>query len=268
MDKLIYTDKQKALEFYDSLEGFPFYICGGDCNNDNLKLVEVVDNLVFYKDEYYLPAPQSSHANAFGKRDKVQDGFYHAFIVNRVVVTKYKKSKRDTDKVSLLSEIPEESETYKVFYPYRAVETEYKNVEIDEFYIRPYDSSVCGLSMEYSQSGRHGLSIEVVEIDNMERFFVEHFCREQFARRVQYFYPSRELIFHLHEIKDKLNELFRYSDSRDIYGCNYDIEDGESYGEYSLHYIKLNKSGSRAVSRLVNNTVNSFTGKKCKDSPL
>ena len=244
--KIDWTSKEAVINYYNSFVSWVFYIAGGDVNKENLHLVEVKEGLVFFENEYWLPAPQSSHQSPNIKTD-VKDGWYYVHLI-----------KRNNNWFG------NKSDYYSnVFYIRNAVNINPTIEDIKklkpnstEIYCRPW--SYNGFSVDYSQSGRSGLSIDKISFNGFENLFKERYCSDRHGYNTEFIIVPKEILNKLmyeetgfaNTLEDELNNVLRNS--------SYSIDDDENYGEYSLNYIKIADKDSQIFFNIINNKLESL----------
>ena len=237
-----WTSKEAVLEYYNSFVSWVFYIAGGDVNKENLHLVEVKEGLVFFNEEYWLPAPQSSHQSP-NIKSEVKDGWYYVHLIKRS--NNWFGNKKD--------------HYSNVFFVRNAVNVNPSIEDVKklkpnstEIYCRPWNYD--GFKVEYSHSGRNGLSIDNISFRGFEKLFKERYCSDIWGYNTEFIIPSKEIINKLmyseefgNNLEDQLNNILR--------NASYDIDDYDSYGEYSLNYIKISEKDSKKFFDLINEKI-------------
>mgnify|MGYP003450323474 CR=1 FL=1 len=236
--KINWSLKEAVLEYYNSFVVWVFYIAGGDVNKENLHLLEVKEGLVFFNNEYWLPAPQSSHQSPNIKTE-VKDGWYYVHLI-----------KRNNNWFG------NKSDYYSnVFYVRNAVNVNPTVKDIKklkpnstEIYCKPWN--YYGFKVEYSHSGRSGLSIDNISFNGFEKLFKERYCSDRWGYNTEFIVVPKEIYSKLmysegfgNTLEDGLNNI--------LGNASYDIDDDDSYGEYSLNHIKISEKDSKKFFDLI-----------------
>lgn len=248
--KVDWTDKQAVIDYYDSFVDWNFYIAQGD--KYETQLCEVKDGLALFNGEYYLPAPSPNNGNWNAKdTKKIADGTYYINLYKRI------NNWFGVKKEEACKEI-------NVFYISCGIAKDENYIpELSELYIRPFDRRDCGICLDYSSSHRSGLSIDI----RLEDLF--HFVSTQFygnAEKKQIAFFTQEFKNHfvqgfdtnsdVYKLKNEIGEILDFSESK------YYVSDDESYGDYTLYNVQLNKGCIAQINELVKEHIKKFKGIK------
>ncbi len=241
--KIDWSCPKSVQDYYDSFIQWGFYVCKGDIKKENLFLIEVKNGMVFYNNEYYLPAPRGSFNNPNEKID-VEDGWYYAYVFKRHNSwfgnsTNYKSN---------------------IFYIRNSINI---NPSIDdikklkpnntEIYCRPYGDNFC---VEYTQSGRDGLEIYNIFIRDFKKFFIERYCSQQYGYDTEFIKMPDDILNKIMYGNNGFNITLEEKLNKILNSAKYNINDDESYGEYSLNYIEISKEDCKLFFDEIQKAIN------------
>lgn len=231
-----FNTRQEAIDYYKSIDSYNFYFDGFAGNKDNLILTEVKDNVVEYNNEYYVTGPTSKYEDVFTK-NSYEDGIYWVHIVKH----NYRPSTFFVNSNVILDQA----------YKFKVV--------FDEIYAKTYGTPV---KITYTASYRDGLSIYFSELI-FDEFITHHFCKERWGYNCQFIFLTKDFIEYLkNECYEKLVSMCHSG----VYAG--DIDDSESYGEYSFNYVKFKDDSTKQIFGLIEKVADSYIGDKYRNPIL
>lgn len=236
-----WTDKQAVLDYYNSFKEWRFYICMGDVKDKSL-LLEVKDGVIFHDNEYWLPGPVSTFGNSNGKR-KTEDGWYNVNLIKKPNSWFGNKVNHTSNIISFHSKVninPTIEDIKKI------------NIVTDRIICYPYDGN---FRVNHTQSSRDGLTIDRIYVHNFEDFF-KRTCLPKGNEQIVI---PNEIMGRIKSgngknfggIESEINNILNDA----LNNSNYYIEDDDSWGEYSLTYIEIDKVYCERVYDVIRNTI-------------
>lgn len=235
-----WSDKQAVISYYKSFIAWKFYMNIGNCNG-KIHLIEVKDNLVFFEGEYYLPAPIGN----LNIKTNVTDGWYHVYIEKKYNGNVGDRVKSQSNVFSLINAVNVNPSIEDV-----------KNLKPNctEIYAYPYGGY---FRVEYTHSGRSGLSINDIYMKDFRKFFIENYCSDRWGNKTKFIVVSNKIMNDImygeafgENLEEELNRVLKNS--------SYDIDDEESWGEYSLRNIKISEKDCAKFFATIHDKLNSL----------
>jgi hypothetical protein len=243
-----WTNRDEVVNFYNSFREWSFYVSQGDVNSKNLFLLEVKDNLVFHEGKYYLAGPAGDYNNPNQKKD-VEDGAYWVHLITRSGGWFGVEKRKIVNVFSVRMKV----NTNPTIEDIKKLRPNSK-----EIYCRPSDYH--GFSVDYSQSGRSGLSINNISLRNFKKFFIERYCTERWGYDKPFIIIPDKIISQLEYggytgfgegILQELNNILN--------SASYSIDDDDSWGEYSLNSLKISDRDSEKFFAVIQERLNLLT---------
>ena len=237
-----WTNKEKVLNYYNSFKQWIFYISMGDSMNAKSIIFQVKDNLVFHDGEFWLPAPQSSPSMPNAKSPHIEDGDYMGMLIKKNnswfgnKTNNYSNVFVINHKVNINPTIDD----IKKLVP-----------NSTELYVYPHQGEI---RLDYSHSGREGLSINSIYVYDFKQLFINTYCRERFGRRLDKIVLSDEQLSKI--MYDDDTFLSRLNDV--LSKAKYDIYDDEEYGYYTLKYVVISKEDSEKFFAVIEENLKSL----------
>lgn len=236
-----WTDKQVVLDYYNSFKEWCFYIAMGDVK-DKALLVEVKDGMAFHDNEYWLPGPISSFTSPNGKRE-TEDGWYYVNLIKKSNSWFGNEVNHTSNVMCIHSKVninPTIEDIKKI------------HINTDRIICYPYDGD---FRVDYTQSSRHGLSIDRLYIHD----FVKFFKRTCLPKGNEQIVIPDEIMTQIKMdggknfwgIESKINNVLNDA----LNSSSYHIEDDDSWGEYSLRYVEINKEYCEKVYNVIRDTI-------------
>lgn len=218
-----WKDKEKVLQYYNSFVSWGFYVSMGD-GREGKHVFEVKDGLVFFGETYWLPAPKSTHS-APNEKNIIEDGWYTGYLIK-----KPNNWFGNASSSSYASQIFAIESKYNKFPTIEDIKKLKPNCT--ELYAYPYQGEI---RVEYSQSGRSGLQINDISVD-LKSFFTKTYLQDRWNKNTLVELSDKQWYKLLYEgdmLETRLNAILNSS--------SYRIDDDESYGEYRLNYLVIDK---------------------------
>lgn len=242
--KIDFTNKEAVLEYFDSFREWSFYMSNGDVSKES-RVMRVEGNLIFSDGEYYLPAPGGDNGTQTMTHKQVYaDGFYEVVMLKRGL--------------GWYNTIP--AEKVNIYYVRGRVNMEPSIADVqalkpntDELYLYPYGGK---LTFEYSHSGRNGVSIWGLGVKFPE-FFKEVYCTSRWGNNKPFIHISDEMMDKImYDDDDDVTigkEFFSFENelSRVLNKCQYNINDNDEWGEYSVSSLVINRHDSKPFFDLI-----------------
>jgi hypothetical protein len=155
-----FSNKESVLKYYNSFVHWSF----GEYDKHNAPVyrVEVKDNLVYFKDEYYLPAIYKP-APTYTEQKNVEDGTYNVHLLKRHL------GYRLTDKAE---------NSVNIFHIINRINTKPTTEQINKLVSRTKEIGVSSCSysgIEYFQSNWHIHDIKLTSISKLLQYAYTHY---------------------------------------------------------------------------------------------
>ena len=233
-----WTDKESVINYYNSFEKFSFYNQMGD--KRTMIQVKIENNLIYYDNEYWIPSPtieknENKNFNQLSwsvKRDNIEDGMWN------VEICKRNNSWYGSDKNAI---------TLNIFTPISKIHNDIsllkpKNLDI-------YSRSNY-LVIDYTASYRNGLDVWFKNFDIIEFFKEKYININSYGEKV-IIISDDKLRKILCAVEDECINILKDA----ISNGSYKEECTESYGEFSLDYIKINEYISLQIFDIINQQI-------------
>jgi hypothetical protein len=261
-DRIIEQGEDKVQAYFEVIGGYaPFYIANGDCNANNLKLVEIKKGKVIHEGKtYYYPPYRTEYSD----KKTVQDGIAYCYLVMKNI-GKYAEmpaiGESNTGKAcKKLLELVGETMKFPCFAVRDYVNLNQTYVpKVKEIYLYPHDSQRTGVSVDYSASYRSGLDI-TIQLTDIVQFVKKYALPLSWGYNKPLIIMDSVFTSSLHAIADRVNAILQYSDSK------YTVDDSESYGEYTLHHLRLQENHANGINEIIQKHFASYRGKKFLDT--
>jgi len=221
-----WTNKKDVLEYYNSFNEWSFYISNGDMSDVfETIIIEVKDNLVFYKNEYFLPSPSSRFNDICSKMNEIKDGLYNVKLLKRLNSFYSTSATKETIVINtfILGKEVLEIKDFTLLKP-----------NSNEIYVYPYGNYI---NFDYCQNGMSGFSINKINL-NVFRFFKEFYLLDKFSKQYNFNLNKNEIYNLISGVQNKIDKILNEC----IINRSYDLDYSEDYGELSFNYIELNRS--------------------------
>jgi hypothetical protein len=221
-----WTIKKDVLEYYSSFNEWSFYISNGDMSDVFETLViEVKDNLVFYKDEYFLPSPSSRFNDICNKMNEIKNGLYNVKLLKRLNSFYPTSATKETIVINtfILGKEVLEIKDFTLLKP-----------NSNEIYIYPYGGNG---SFDYYQDVISGVSINKINL-NVFRFFNNFYLFDKYSKQHKFNLNKDEIYNLISGVQNKIDKILNDC----IVNISYDLDYTESYGDFSINYIELHKN--------------------------
>lgn len=238
--KVDWKNKEDVLVYYDSFEEWCFYISMGDIKN-TIVLVEVKDGLVFYDNEFWLPAPRGNYNNP-SQKNHVSDGWYNARLIKKGNNWFGNNSLYPSNVYVIESSvnINPSIEDIKKLKP-----------KLDQIYCRPWGSDIL---VDYEHSGRDGLKIRHIYVNDFYSLFKNIYTQSTSHPTI----IISESILNKIEFGKELNDHIVPHLSRVLNNSSYEINGSEYWGEFIFDGIMISKRDTEEFLKVIQDRLDSL----------
>jgi len=236
-----WTNKESVINYYNSFEKFSFYNQMGD--KRTMIQTEVKDNLIYYNNQYWIPSPtieknENKRFNELSwnvKRNSIKDGMWN------VEICKRNNSWFGSDKNAI---------TLNIFTPISKIHNDISLLKPKNLSIYSDDQY---LTIDYTASYRDGLNVWFKNFDIVEFFKEKYINIDSYGQKI-IIISDKRLRDILEPIEDECIDILKDAISNGSYkeSCT------ESYGEFRLDYIKINKHISLQIFDIINNQIKKY----------
>lgn len=226
---LDWTNLKEIKEYYNSFVRWDLYISNGDLSNSINEILEVKNGVVFYKGEYYLPAP-ISNVHIISKNNNVIDGLYNVILFKKLNCW-YSTMKT------------QETITVNVFLQgSRVLELNDLKNNRDEIYAYPFGDR--GIGFEYTRDFWYGVSITNFKIDLIS-FFKEYYIKKRFSKELNLTISDLEIQNLLFPIKKQIENILEQCRISESFTAEIDVD--------IIRNIKLDSRVCNEIFNIINN---------------
>ena len=248
-----WTNKSEVIKYHDCFEVWSTYLSTGSSRFKYHKtILEVKDNLVFYNNEYYLPAPTvtfvGKEMRTDTKQTDIEDGLYN------VILRKQENAwwaKENVDRGNIYLNIFELQlkivDTIKDLKP-----------NTNELWASRYEREAC-IVFEYHKSTWDGLSFELISIDLValfRKYYIQTYWHDSYDTCNRIVITDKEISDILYPIKDDITYIIKEAlKDRDII-----IDIDYSYGYTNIsNSLKFNQDVTDKVFNLISKQIQNIS---------
>lgn len=241
--KVDWKRKEDVLVYYNSFEEWCFYISMGDIKNP-MVLIEVKDGLVFYDNEYWLPAPKGNY-NKPNQKNHISDGWYNARLIKK------ENNWFGNNNSSHQSNVYVIESSVNVNPSIDDIKKLKPKSGFDKIYCRTWGSDIL---VDYEHSGLEGLKIRSIYVNDFYSLFKSIYTQS----------VNHPTIIISESILDKIvfgKELDDYIVphlNRILNNSSYEIEANEYYGEFIFDGIMISKRDTEEFLKVIQDRLDSL----------
>ena len=247
-----WTNKTEVIKYHNCFEVWSTYLSTDSSRYKHYKtILEVKDNLVFYNNEYYLPAPIvtfiGKEMRTDSKQTNIENGLYN------VILRKQENAwwaKENVDRGNIYLNIFELQlkivDTIKDLKP-----------NTNELWASRYEEKAC-IVFEYKESTWDGLSFELISIDLValfRKYYIQNYWDDRYDTCNRIVITDKEISDILYPVKDDITYIIEEAlKDRDII---IDIDYSYGYTDISNN-LKFNQDVTDKVFNLISKQIQKY----------